>query len=241
MARLSSYTLDAVPELSDKVIGTDSRPGGAQRTKNYSLSEIIRLYNEKGMIGVADQVIFKWQSNLSEGREPGTISFELGGGDNEKMEDIANLIVSKKNSGNRLIDKFFELFNKKEIIIAEINQINNFGVFILANLIDEYEPGFFKAQFVLKKTGGAGMANGLINPQAHYVIGEFNIQGDKHFEFTQNTAVTTWNINHNLEKNPSVSITSFGGTVCGAKVDYIDKNNLTITFNAAFSGKAYLN
>ena len=30
------------------------------------------------MIGVADQVIFKWQSNLSEGREPGTISFELG-------------------------------------------------------------------------------------------------------------------------------------------------------------------
>ena len=80
MARLSSYALDAVPELSDKVIGTDSRPGGAQRTKNYSLSEIIRLYNEKGMIGVADQVIFKWQSNLSEGREPGTISFELGGG-----------------------------------------------------------------------------------------------------------------------------------------------------------------
>ena len=47
----------------------------------------------------------------------------------KKMEDIANLIVSKKNSGNRLIDKFFELFNKKEIIIAEINQINNFGVF----------------------------------------------------------------------------------------------------------------
>ena len=61
------------------------------------------------------------------------------------------------------------------------------------------------------------------------------------FLFTQNTAVTTWNINHNLEKNPSVSITSFGGTVAEAKVDYIDKNNLTITFNAAFSGKAYLN
>jgi hypothetical protein len=241
MARISSYALDAVPDLSDKVIGTDTRGNVAQRTKNYSLNEIIKLYNEKGMIGVADQVIFKWQSNLSEGREPGTISFELGGGNNKKMEDIADLIVSKKNSGDRIIDKFFELFNNKEIIIAEVNQINNFGVFILANLIDEYEPGFFKAQFVLKKTSGANMANGLINTDAHYIIGEFNIQGDKHFEFTQNTAVTTWNINHNLEKNPSVSITSFGGTVAEAKVNYIDKNNLTITFNAAFSGKAYLN
>ncbi len=148
MARISSYALDAVPELSDKVIGTDTRGNVAQRTKNYSLREIIKLYNEKGMIGVADQVIFKWQSNLSEGRESGTISFELGGGNNKKMEDIADLIVSKKNSGDRIIDKFFELFNKKEIIIAEVNEVNNFGVFILANLIDEYEPGFFKAQFV---------------------------------------------------------------------------------------------
>ena len=70
MARISTYALDAVPELSDKVIGTDTRANVAQRTKNYSLREIIKLYNEKGMIGVADQVIFKWQSKLSEGREP---------------------------------------------------------------------------------------------------------------------------------------------------------------------------
>lgn len=241
MARISSYALDAVPELSDKVIGTDMRPNAAQRTKNYSLREIIKLYNEKGMIAVADQIIFKWQSDLSKGRKPGTISFENGGGSNNKIEIIADLIISKQNSGGRLIDKFFELFKNKEIILAEVNEVNNFGVFILANLIDEYEPGFFKAQFVLKKTGGAGMANGTINPDAHYILSEFGVEGDKHFEFTQNQAVTTWSINHNLEKNPSVSISSFGGTVAEAKINYIDKNNLTITFNAAFSGKAYLN
>lgn len=50
-----------------------------------------------------------------------------------------------------------------------------------------------------------------------------------------------WTITHNLNKRPSVSIvTSFGAAVVG-EVNYIDNNNLTITFADPFSGKAYLN
>jgi hypothetical protein len=38
MARISSYGIDAKPELADKVIGTDTGKNNA--TKNYTLGEI---------------------------------------------------------------------------------------------------------------------------------------------------------------------------------------------------------
>lgn len=58
----------------------------------------------------------------------------------------------------------------------------------------------------------------------------------------QNTSAATWTVNHNMNKYPSVTVvTSAGDIAGGAEIDYIDKNNLTISFAAAFSGKAYLN
>jgi hypothetical protein len=74
--------------------------------------------------------------------------------------------------------------------------------------------------------------------QARTNIGVIN---DKTYEYTQSTASTEWSIKHNLNKFPSVTvIDSSGGGVVGS-VNYIDVDNLTITFSAAFSGKAYLN
>ena len=57
MARLSTYGIDAKPELQDKVIGTDTSPGANLRTKNYSLQEIVDLFNQGNSLGVADQTI----------------------------------------------------------------------------------------------------------------------------------------------------------------------------------------
>ena len=51
-----------------------------------------------------------------------------------------------------------------------------------------------------------------------------------------------WEIKHDLDKKPSVTVSApFSDEEVVGKVTYIDNNNLTITFNAAFSGKAYLN
>ena len=44
-----------------------------------------------------------------------------------------------------------------------------------------------------------------------------------------------------LDLAPLGVVTSAGDIAGGAEIDYIDKNNLTISFAAAFSGKAYLN
>jgi hypothetical protein len=51
---------------------------------------------------------------------------------------------------------------------------------------------------------------------------------------------TVWAIAHNLGFNPAVSVVDSVGNSVEGDVHYVDVNNLTVTFGAAFSGKAYL-
>ena len=64
---------------------------------------------------------------------------------------------------------------------------------------------------------------------------------DKSFTFTQPMSATIWTINHNLGKNPSVSVVDYSNNNIEGLVCYVDLNNLTITFNPGVSGYAYLN
>ena len=51
----------------------------------------------------------------------------------------------------------------------------------------------------------------------------------------------SWVIAHNLGKIPSVTVQDGSGNRVHGDVSYTDLNNLTITFNIAFAGTAYLN
>ncbi len=66
-------------------------------------------------------------------------------------------------------------------------------------------------------------------------------EADKKYVHDQGIPSLIWTINHGLNKYPSVSAVDTAGSVVFGQVDYIDTNNLTITFNASFSGEAYLN
>lgn len=68
-----------------------------------------------------------------------------------------------------------------------------------------------------------------------------NIPTGGNFIFTQSIPASTWNITHTLNKFCSVEVVSDSNVVKYGSITYVDKNNLTITFSAAFSGKAYLN
>lgn len=74
-------------------------------------------------------------------------------------------------------------------------------------------------------------------------IGPQGVPGSSHatFVFTQNQASATWQITHNLGAFPSVAIVDSANTVVYGEIDYIDNNSLTVSFVAAFGGKAYLN
>jgi hypothetical protein len=64
---------------------------------------------------------------------------------------------------------------------------------------------------------------------------------DKNYLHNQGTPATTWSINHNLNKYPAVQVFDSGNSMVIGDVVYDDLNNITITFSAAFSGKATLN
>lgn len=51
----------------------------------------------------------------------------------------------------------------------------------------------------------------------------------------------TWLIQHDLERFPSIEVVDSAGTVVVGGIQYVDENNVTITFSSPFTGKAYLN
>ena len=65
--------------------------------------------------------------------------------------------------------------------------------------------------------------------------------GDKNYVHNQPVASITWTVQHNLDKFPSCTMVLSTGQQGYGDVNFIDENNLTITFSGAVSGKAYIN
>ena len=65
--------------------------------------------------------------------------------------------------------------------------------------------------------------------------------GDKTFVYEQGLPASTWVITHDLEKFPSVTVVDSANSTVEGGITYNNENELTLTFSAAFSGKAYLN
>lgn len=61
------------------------------------------------------------------------------------------------------------------------------------------------------------------------------------FTFEQGVASDTWVIEHNLGRNPSVTIVDSSGRIFTPAVQYDNENQVTVTMNGATTGKAYLN
>ena len=60
------------------------------------------------------------------------------------------------------------------------------------------------------------------------------------YRHTQNTPLTTWTINHNLNFYPNVTVFNSAGNQVEGNITHIDETSLTITFSSNVSGKAHL-
>ena len=181
MARISTYAIDAIPSLGDKVIGTDQNSN--LRTQNYTLGEIITLFNKQNKLGVADQSVFLFQDDLSAGRDLGTISFSAGGGIGTAFSSITTFLISKSSFGGESRAEYLPLFIGKDIILAQLSNINNFGTYKVQNIVtDVTEPDFFAV------TVSNQASNGVLKVSSHYIFSEFtdpNSGGDLNFTYTQ--------------------------------------------------------
>jgi len=63
----------------------------------------------------------------------------------------------------------------------------------------------------------------------------------EHYVHDQQVASTSWTVTHNMNKYPSVNVVDTANDEVTGDVKYNSLNQITISFTAAFSGKAYLN
>lgn len=112
----------------------------------------------------------------------------------------------------------------------------------------------FIVDFSLEQPVGANATFSLVN---NNVNATFNISepntlnatfdiiraggGDKYYMFEQATSSAVWQITHNLNKKPSVTVVDEYDRVVIPAVRYIDDNKVELTFNFSFKGRAYLN
>jgi hypothetical protein len=61
------------------------------------------------------------------------------------------------------------------------------------------------------------------------------------YTHNQLSASSQWTINHDLSRNPSVTVVDSSGRVVVGDIQYTSSNQIILTFSAVFAGKAYLN
>ena len=244
MARISTYPVDQNPEGSDILLGTDAS-GGTDATKNFRISDISLILINDFLANNS------WTFNIDEAdaeMRKAQLFFAAGGGNNTSWANITTLrsVLLMGNNTNAQPYLQYLLTNdpitgqpvvNNLIKISDRNDLSSFGVFSFTSLTavagktDIYD-------IWLTFIKGAGSI------QKKHVYG-INIDPsdatDKTFEFTQGVPSTTWNIQHNLNKFPSITVIDTADTVVTGQYTYIDNNNVTLTFSAGFAGKAYLN
>jgi len=65
--------------------------------------------------------------------------------------------------------------------------------------------------------------------------------GDATYTHTQAVPATTWTVAHSMGKHPAVAVQDAAGTVIYGTVVHTSNNTLTVTFNAAVTGRADCN
>ena len=224
MARISSYGFDNNVTDSDAWIGTDA---SNRITKQFSAEAVAKYLNIKGKISISAQMVFKYKNTIESGAFTGPA-------DGSSIATITTMDISNADASGQNTVEFMEYLVGNDILISEQNDISKFGHFNITS----YTAKGNDHTLVIANVGG----NGNLELNKFYDFAVFTLSSpDKTFEFTQGQPATTWNIQHDLNKFPSVSVINNNNVVINGEVTYIDKNNVQINFSAGFSGKAYLN
>jgi len=227
MARISSYPRDLEVTDGDAWVGTES---SNRLTRNFTAAAVAKYLNIKGKISISAQMVFKFtQTN------PPTSGQFSGPANDSNISAITTMQISSVDASDQNTIEFMEYLVGNNILISEQNNISLFGHFT----IDSYTLN--GTVYTLNLTNLFG--NGVLDLDKFYDFAVFTLssQGAPTFVFNQNTVATTWNIQHNLGKFPSITVIDTGDTVVAGEYTYIDNNNVQLNFSAGFAGKAYLN
>ena len=228
MARISSYPRDLDVTDKDAWIGTES---SNRLTRNFTAEAVAKYLNIKGKISISAQMVFKFDNaNLASG------TFN-GPADSATFASITTMELSIMDRSSQNVVAFMDYIVGNDILINQQNNISTFGHYT----IDSYTPNgnFYTLALTNKKGEGALVQDTFYD----FAVFTLSTQGTPTFifDFYQVTPASTWNIQHNLGKFPSITVIDTGNTVVNGEYTYVDNNNVTLKFSAAFAGIAYLN
>lgn len=231
MSQISSYPYDVVVQDQDAWIGTDAHN---RQTKQYTASAVATYLNIKGKISIGAQVPYQFTSVVASG--VGTMSLLSGGV--SSFANLTSLKIHKEDLGTGDTIKFFEYLIGSDIMIAQMNAPSIFGHYKISTYsVDPNNPNLYN--IVLNHIG----SNGSLTNLYYYDIFNFTLASasDKTFVHDQAVPSAIWTITHNLGKFPSVSVVDTQKQIYWGNVEYINSNQLKVTFSAAFAGQAFLN
>lgn len=232
MGRISNFTVDTSVEGTDKLLG--SNIGGT--TRNFKIEDIAKFLANTNAVGSAGQLVYSFRANSSH-KASGTFLGTFSSG--SVITNVTSIKVSKYPSGSTTdaVVEYLTLLVGKDILFSDVENVNNYGVFSVLSVTQDSSATDYYDIALTSKSG-----NGSIVDEQFYSIILYAASGDKSYTHTQNSADSSWTINHNLGKRPSVTVTTAatGAQVIG-EVTYTNNNTLVISFEASFNGVAYLN
>ena len=234
MARIKTYSNDTVVVANDKWIGSDSQARFA--TKNYTAQSVADFINEKG--NQLQSLRYKYKSTPP--RNPGTISFSPYKANNVPFSTITSWILSDSElkSPEDISSFYSSPLVGSDVLVTQCDDITQWAIYEWDSVTDVPNEKLFSNIGLSYRTG----LGGLINDEDYFIsLLSYAGTGDLSFTYVQGVASTTWNIQHNLGKFPSITVIDTANTVVTGEYTYDNINNVTLTFSAAFAGTAYLN
>ena len=242
MARIKLYPNDTTIQGGDKLVGTDIN-GNA--TKNYQVEELAQYFEQTG------NALFQY--NFA-----GTYSTEvINTGEYRYQVDpsaptiyswaqITGIAVSRYNKNGEDITPMVPLLVNTTIRITDIDTSASLGY------------GIYRVKSSTSLSSGAAYLLDLEPKGSSSTVGNNIISlapfGSSFYGYEQNfpNPLSTWVIDHNLGRFPSVSAVDSGGGIINGAITYNNANQITILFTSghlpngqsvpiAISGKAYLN
>jgi len=232
MPIINSYPQDVDIQDKDAWVGTDF---ATRRTKQYTAQAVANYLNQKGKVSIAGQIAYKFVDTPFLGQ--GTIALSPNNG--TSFSAITGFKIAKNNLTGKSVVAYLEFLVGQEILIVNQDNPESFGHYTINTYtVDSGNDQYYT--LVLSFLGG----NGSVVVDNFYDIINFTFgdnSGDKTFIYNQTIPSTTWEVQHGLNKFPSITVVDTADSVVVGDYTYVDNNNVILNFSAAFAGKAYFN
>lgn len=233
MARISKYQFDQEVTKEDFVIGSDGR---TKKTRNYKLEDLTNFFAKQDAI-LGNQFAYIYgQGENKLALSSGKLSFNNSNISNTPFLGVTEIYFNRYNaSGNDIYDYLQAMISYDGLIeLYNANKNTSFGVF-RPQSVNLLGNDVIKVNVDVVSENGTITGNDIVNVSVNYPY------GDKHYVHNQVSAQSTWVVQHNLNKKPSVTVVDSSENVVIGDIEYVNNNQLNITFNGALSGKAYIN